>query len=217
MSSKNREHRFATSFTAKAELKCSLKLLEATLDELPALKKDSYGSRLSYSILDGKEGAQSCVASARATFEKSLITYTFGFENQDAILYKRNLMMFMSLLAYVNGLYSVDFPSIYGYIIEGLAGSELIGLGEEKQAGMEERIDALNRVNVRLAHELANKISIASMLEAKVSEYEALLEELSTAARSSMGIELEALLAKLGINSGRWMKLLPKQNKEVIA
>jgi hypothetical protein len=200
---------FRTSFVANAVLKCSTRLLEATLSELPALQKAAYGSSISYYILEKSMREKE---RAYVTFGKSSITYTFRFENHGSELRRRSLMMFLSLLVYVKDLYDIDFASIYGYIIEELGAEELIHDSDVNRcAWLEERIAALNAVNVSLAHRLIDKTELYSELSKEILEYTALVEGIAKAVEKSFGVSFEAFLDRLGMDRTLWERATQKQ------
>ncbi|MGC8647989.1 MAG: hypothetical protein ACP5SJ_00630 [Candidatus Micrarchaeia archaeon] len=187
---------FSTSFVAKAELKCDFGLLEKTLEELPALKKASYGSRLAYNIIELPNGVSN---NAEICFERNTITYKAYFSEYRRIGYRKELLKFLSLLGYTKKLYQVDFSSIYGYIIEALHVEEIVPSLNQGCKSAEEKLVVVKRVNVELAQKLiGDDIEIAA-LRRRISNYEAFLSELAEAIEMKGGYTLENLMEKIGM------------------
>lgn len=194
--SNNKDALYSTSFAASAELKCDFGLLEKTLEELPALRKISYGSALTYKVL---EHAHVQEDDAEISFGRHSVEYKTFFRMNESSNYRKNLLKFMSIIVYVKDLYSVDFSSIYGYIIEALRVEDIVQGLEGGLKSTEERITALNETNVKLAHALIDKENESALLNMKISEYDSFFKEFSRSIEISSGYTLESLMKKIGM------------------
>ena len=163
-----------SSFRANARLKSSLGMLESVLGDLPALVEMSKGTRLTYAVLQ-HEGDKN--GPALIIFEKYEIVYTFN-PVPDGVRRSTELAKFISLLAFVDGVYEIDFSSIYRYVVDVLAHADGAPIGIVQTDSLIERINALSGINQSLSHDLIKLRAEVAPLKESVARYKTVLGEL---------------------------------------
>ncbi|MEM0149289.1 MAG: hypothetical protein QXW10_00110 [Candidatus Micrarchaeaceae archaeon] len=181
-----------TSFYAQAIRLSGFPEIKRKMGALPHAVKISEGSKLRYGIRGG-------ASEAVLELGKSHISYTFYFDAPSAMLYGRNLLAFISILAFVQDDYEVKLGSIYGYVTyalaNGFASADRINLdGTER---LRSQAKTLNAINTSLARELFSCQARQKKMEEENLAYRAFVNEVKRAEKLGDG---SAMLNSLGVN-----------------
>ncbi len=108
----------SSSFIVYAKLKenTNLTILRHFLKSFFALKLISYGTTISYIILETEQDNKNEKFRSEIEFTKDKIRYVFYFDFPDKQIYNKNLLIFISLLAHINEFYYISLETLYSYI-----------------------------------------------------------------------------------------------------
>ena len=168
----------SSAFHTRAELHGTLRDVRRSIGSMPNMTPISTGTRLRYAV----EGIGVCDG-ARSVVELTAneITFRFFFEIPDVYDYKRNLLRFLAILAYLKELYTVSLGGIYSYLIEALRQDDCMmvhqGTGS-RESTMNGRIEVLNGINVSLSHELSLRSAQIRGMDRKLDSYKAFSKEI---------------------------------------
>jgi hypothetical protein len=191
----------AASFAADASLKCDIGLVGKCLDGLRGLRRLK-GRALKYGITRAgqKDGQESTLE-----LTEMRICLVFLAKKADKAAYAANLTIFLSLMPVLKEFYTIEFSSVYSYMIEALEGwHSTVKESPEMLAALRERINALNDSNCALAHQLARLSRLNGRLAGELSFYMRFSRMVVGAAKSDGRSGKEgrhALLGELGIDA----------------
>ena len=165
-----------SAFHTRAELRGSLSDVRNAMKSVPNVKRASTGTIMRYSI---RETGSHKPREAILELAPKEITLTFYFKEPNTAEYKHNLLQFMSILAYLKDFYNVSMGDIYGYVIVALRHEDYALAREAENAANppNERIDALNSVNVSLSHELSLKNGRIKTIDGQLTSYRSFSKE----------------------------------------
>jgi hypothetical protein len=172
------------------------------LSAFRCMRLRSSGTRLIYSIVDAvKKGNEPLLELCRNS-----ISLRFFFAKPDRGEYTSNLLRFLSILAYLDALYSIDFTGVYGYVIEALRNNWSLSALEDRPCDdvLIQRIDALNGVNATLSYEFVSLSREKKKLEKDAQTYRMfcaeVLEKASQAGETNEEWQ-HAILQSLGMDN----------------
>lgn len=141
-----------TSFCVDAEIKSDIPSIKARISKMSGTKILYEGLTLKFGIL----GMNKRENEKLLELSDKYICLRFFNEKNSKVIYKENLSLLITLLAFLDEYYEVQLGSIYKYILEGIGGE--IGRITKNQEGIIERldgrIDSLNESNCMLANEV---------------------------------------------------------------
>jgi hypothetical protein len=183
-------------------LDSNLAAVRNALSSFRCLRLHSSGTRLVYTIADAvKRGNEPLLELCRDS-----ISLRFFFAKPDRGEYTNNLLRFLSILAYLKELYSIDFTGVYSYVIEALRNSWSFSVLEDRPRDdvLSQRIDALSGVNATLSHEFVVLSREKRKLEKRVQAYRRFCAEVLEKASSAGGTGeagQHAVLYSLGVDN----------------
>lgn len=183
-----------SSFRANATLKSSFGILESVLGDLPALVEISKGTRLTYAVLQHEDDKS---ISTLIIFEKDAIVYTFNPAPR-GVVRSAELAKFISLLAFVEGIYEIDFSSIYRYVVDVLIHVDGATVGIVQNDPLIERINALSGINRNLSHDLIRLRAEVAPLRESIARYKKVLDEVLEWLRKNGFSENRAFMEAVG-------------------
>lgn len=158
---------FSCSFVLRGRIKTNTTKVKERLSCLPNMKLVSYGTRLKYIVIEGEDKTS-------ATFEAGpeSLCMSFFFDEPSPLLYNKNMMKLLSILAFLEKDYEVDLTSLYVPIIEILHGFVLFKPDPKKGYAerLERQIKALSCSNNSIADRLIERERI---LEKTINDGEA--------------------------------------------
>lgn len=124
--------------------------VKGKLGELKQIKRLSENPLLKYEILD-KKGSNSLLE-----ISDTYISLRFFFAEQDIAVYKNNMIVFISLIAFLKEHYDFDFEDIYGYIVGALNQNFKNVRKDQTTAleGLKDRVKSLNESNSLLSYQI---------------------------------------------------------------
>lgn len=167
----------SSTFHARAELHGVLGDVRRVMGHMPNVKLVSTGTRMRYMIQDQENSEE---AGAIIEFTSNDITFRFFFKKPNEYEYRYNLLRFLTILAYLKELYTVDLGDIYSYIIEVLRRYDCIIMQQDSGSREEiakERMEALNDANVSLSHELSRISEQIREMSRRLDSYKAFSKE----------------------------------------
>ncbi len=191
---------FAGSFVASARIRSSLGLLEASLNELPALKERSRGTRLTYAVLEIEEGKPQ--NHGKMVFGKDSVAYFYNVGDRDDRGHAVELAKFISMLAYVDDFYDITLKSIYGYLVEGLSRVKYDSYDAARREALVERVNTLAGINLNLSHELVRLRYENALLGQRKGAYEKGLRDVLDWADNSVPGHSKEVRILLGLVTG---------------
>lgn len=144
------------TFHTRAELRSPLSDLKNVMKNMPNVKCASTGTRMRYSIREiNKQEAREVILE----LAPREINFMFYLKEPNIQDHKHNLLRFLSILAYLKDVYTINMRDMYAYVIEALRYDNYTSTRETSNTiyPSNERMDALNDVNVSLSHELSLK------------------------------------------------------------
>jgi hypothetical protein len=197
----------SSSFSIRCRLIGRIDEAKRRLDSNPCLRMFSYGTRLGYRLME-RHNKESCPI---LELEGNLIRYTFFFDMPSKRTYSLNLLRCISILAYLRGVYLVDFGEVYPFFAEAMSESwipEEIDLNLEKTAAESRILSSLNASNHVLAGMLIHSLLSLRAAGAKAYKNEALISDLFLGLEKSHGKSRERILLELGLET-RFKDIFP--------
>jgi hypothetical protein len=169
---------------------------------MPNMRLASTGTIIRYVMRDPKDHNE---AGAIAEFTYNDVSLRFLFNVPNPHEYRQNLLKFISILAYLRDVYTVSMCDIYGYVIDALKQDDCITMRQSSGVDnlAKERMDALNRVNVSLSHELSLRNARTKEADKKLACYKSFSEEIIQRLVQRSGKEISEgrdVLCALGID-----------------
>lgn len=192
----------SSCFHVRARLSASLAAVRCELSAFRCLRPCSSGSRLVYAVVDAKKNGDE----ALLELCKDTISLRFFFARPDRAEYTDNLLKFFSILAYLNGLYSVDFAEVYGYAVEALRNNWSFSVLEDRPRDdvFGQRVDALSCINATLSKEFMALSRDNRELKTRIKTYRSFCAEVlekTAAIDGTSVVGKHAVLHSLGIDS----------------
>ena len=165
-----------SAFHARAELHGSLSNVRTAMKSMPNVEVASTGTIMRF-IIRETESPKSALAIM--AFTNNDITFTFYFNEPNVSEYKKNLLKFMSILAYLKDFYTINMRDLYAYVIEALRHCDYMMAREAGSAYdlSKERMNALSGVNISLSHELSLRNARIKAIESELATYRSFSEE----------------------------------------
>lgn len=194
-------HLLSSCFHARVQLNSSLAEVKKVLDAFRCLDLRSYGTRLIYAVSGAGEKNTPVLELC-----KDSVSLRFFFMKPDRREYTDNLLRFLAILAYLRGLYSMDFYEIYDYVVEALHNNWSFSSldGKPLDEITEQQIVSLSRSNAVLSHEFVKLLYEKRRLERRIGTYKNFCAEVIERA-SGTGVKNEmrknAILSSMGVDS----------------
>ncbi len=156
------------TFHTRAELRSPLSDLRNAMKNMPNVKCTSTGTRMRYSIHEINKHEAHEVTLELTPKE---INFTFYLKEPNIQDHKHNLLRFLSILAYLKDVYAISMRDMYAYVIEALRYDNYTPVHKTSNTiyPSNERMDALNDVNVSLSHELSLKNECIKKMEKQLA------------------------------------------------
>jgi len=171
--------KLSSSFYIAAKLITSLQSVKRKMGWLPYAAMNAEGSKLRYAI-------NGMTNRALLEFGSSYISYVFYFDNPNNALYSRNLLAFISILAFLNEEYDIKLAGIYRYIIYALTKSTATRdiANDINTEMLKDQVKVLNSINASLAKELVNYRAKQRELNYNMDIYRKFAKEVLSAEKS---------------------------------
>ena len=139
----------SSSFVVNASIKANTNMRDImnTMNQLPNLKLVSFGTKISYEVLDNSSEAHSILE-----ILPDCIKIVFFFSKPNPVTYNSNLLKFLSLLVYLDRHFSIELKMLYPFVIEAIHESMFPnGNVENNNELLEMKIEALSDANRELS------------------------------------------------------------------
>lgn len=186
-----------SAFAVRARLRGGSRALKRTASSLSYLSPLASGTEMEYMVRLDKKGAANPVVQ----FRRDSIVFRFFFESPGASVYNRNLLVFVSMLAYFAEVYEVAPESLYPYIIElGLSFGYVAGLERQRPDDLlKKRLAALSETNASLSHELVRLSRENVRVSKDLGILQSLCAELMHGKVANGASAQEALVSSFGV------------------
>ncbi len=163
------EHDIQTtsSIYVEAKLVGDFASLKRLLDGLPKARVMSCGTRIRC-IIENSSGT------ALLELDRNGIIYSYTTDHDSVHSSNANLVVMLSILAYLGGVYEVRLPSLYGYLV-GAINAARIGVQEPAEHRSDCRLKELAESNVVLADSIRRISGENGVLKANIEVYRKLL------------------------------------------
>lgn len=173
----------SSCFYVRARLDSGMAAVRRLLDDFPCLKLRASGTKLIYSIIESPPNGPAPLLE----FCHESVALRFFFARPSRSEYAGNFTKFLSILAYLKDLYSVDFAGLYGYVIEAIHNGWSFTALESAESGdlRNLRIGELSKANAALSAEFVALASSKRKLDEKVRVYQKFVSEVLEHVQSS--------------------------------
>jgi hypothetical protein len=196
----------------KATLKVTEEELKKRMSAFPFAKQVE-GDWIKYKIYkSGKEKSDMMLLECT----KEGVSLSFYYDEKSKPGKTLNLLRFMSLLAYLKGIYEVVLDELYGQIVESISYAAVIGYKpyiEIDEAKTHDLLDSLGKSNLALSNRVMAMESSQAILRDKIAIYEKFAKDVID--RFSMkGNEARSSADMLGVDSELRDKIVAMLSKK---
>jgi len=139
----------SSSFAVNASIKpnTNMRDIRNTMNQLPNLRLVSFGTKISYEILDNSGEEHSVLE-----ILPDRVKIIFFFSKPNPLTYNSNLLKFLSMLAYLDRHFVIELRTLYPYVIEAIRESMFPNSNiENNNVLLEMKIEALSDANRELS------------------------------------------------------------------